>query len=350
VFFALNLSSEMELVQNSAESAETKMELLEENHCCAICFEEVGWTPALPCACNVLYCALCWDRSLAHSFNASGQARCPTCRGAVHVDFDPERLCLVFSRAAVPSTPELEGLGFHDARQVKEASKNEAVQKLRQQALPAQVRLLQAHGGLHPGLNDIARQPADQMRRMSVLDLERHIASIGGSSDECLGKEDLVCRCLQEATEKQMIGRVLGEMFTAVTERLPACCCGSSLVRVSGEERTMRCCDKMPMLSGLPRDSHHYQVIFTRLTSVQTSICFCDLCGTSVPTANAVWTCKNGDTTILHATSYDVCDECFMRHAACGESLDISEEPSAMDVDMSSGSQSAPPPDDQEDL
>lgn len=307
------------------------MELPDEDTTCAICFEDVDNQIELPCSCKVVYCAQCWDRSLAQSFNAYGQARCPTCRLPICVDFDAERVCLVFSRATELLSNDLEGLDVVNARQVKEASKTDAVKKLRQQALPAQVRLLQNHGRRHPGLNEIAQSVEGQLRRMTVDELKQHIKMIGASSDDCLEKEDLVL-CILE--NKQMLGRVLGEKFTELTDELPACVCGSSLIRVSGEERTMRCCDKMPMLSGAPRDSSNYRNVFERLASLQSSICFCDLCGESVPTANAVWTCKNGDTTILHATSYDVCDECFMKYSACGESMPSSDPGPAADMDM----------------
>ena len=34
----------------------------------------------------------------------------------------------------------------------------------------------------------------------------------------------------------------------------------------------------------------------------------------------AIWTCENGETTILHATAYDVCERCFVRNV-CGIDL-----------------------------
>jgi len=312
-----------------------KMKLLE-NFTCAICFEEASQTTQLPCNCNVVYCVQCWDRSLAQSFNASGQARCPTCRTTVCVDFDPERVCLVFSRAPPPSTTS-----SHDSDPFRETSKTRDVQKLRQQALPAQVRLLQNHGIRHSSLKEMVLAPEVHLLRMSESELKYRCALVWASTEDCLEKEDLIRRLLEEATRKQEMGRVLGEQLASLTEELPACVCGSSLVRVSGAERTMRCCDKMPQLSGIPRSSNIYQTVFERFTT-QTSICFCDLCGSSVPTANAVWTCKNGDTTILHATSYDVCDECFMRHAALGESMSNTEDCPMLDADMTGGYQSSP--------
>lgn len=305
---------------------------------CAICLDDVEQSIEIPCACNVFYCAQCWDRALAQSFNSTGEARCPTCRLAVCVDFDPERICLLFSRAPVPALREPECFGarsWNEARQLREATKQEAVQKLRQQALPAQIRLLQSHGRRNPELREVARTPEWQLRRMSVRDLKHHLTVVGGSSDDCLDIDDLVCRLLQEANMKKMMGRVLGRKFAASTEHLPACVCGSSLVRVSGAERTMRCCDKMPQLAGSSRASPYYQNAFERLSALQRSVCFCDLCGDSVPTANAVWTCKNGDSTILHATSYDVCDECFMRYAAFGEAIPCSKAAPIVDTELS---------------
>ena len=73
---------------------------------CAICMEPLDARDvvALPCACAVAYCFRCWDRALASSFNARGQASCPTCRVAVDVDFDADARggegALVFSVAA----------------------------------------------------------------------------------------------------------------------------------------------------------------------------------------------------------------------------------------------------------
>jgi hypothetical protein len=240
------------------------------------------------------------------------------------VDYDAERLCIVFSRSDVALSHELEGMGASDARLAKESSKTEAVRKLREQALPAQIRLLQNYGKRHPILNEVAQEKEAYLRRMSIQELRGHAAAFGSICEDSLEKDDLV-KCLLDKNE--MIGRVLGETFVNATDESPACVCGSSLVRVSGPERTMRCCDKMPPLAGVPRNSPNYRVVYERLTATQTSICFCDLCGDSVPTANAVWTCKNGDTTILHATSYDVCDECFMKYAALDEPM------TAMDTD-----------------
>jgi len=333
----------MAMAVSQAFDASPQQEMmLSDDFQCAICFEDVEQTIEIPCACNVVYCAQCWDRALAQSFNSTGEARCPTCRVVVCVDFDPESICLLFSRAPVPALPAPECFGarsWHEARQLREATKQEAVQKLRQQALPAQIRLLQSHGRRNPELSEVARTPELQLRRMSVLDLKRYLTIVGISRNDCLDKADLVRRLVQEANIKKMIGCVLCEKLASSTDYLPGCVCGSSLVRVSGAERTMRCCDKMPQLAGSSRDSPYYQNAFERLSALQRSVCFCDLCGDSVPTANAVWTCENGDSTILHATSYDVCDECFMRYAAFGEAIPSPTAKPVVDIEMTDGSQ-----------
>ena len=56
---------------------------------CAICFETLAGDDQLPlpCQCRVPYCLKCWDRALAAAFNDVGEARCPTCRTPVRVDF-----------------------------------------------------------------------------------------------------------------------------------------------------------------------------------------------------------------------------------------------------------------------
>merc|ERR1712232_740791 len=46
----------------------------------------------------------CWDTALANSFSQCGQARCPSCRALVRVDFDAENKCLVFAPETVDMT------------------------------------------------------------------------------------------------------------------------------------------------------------------------------------------------------------------------------------------------------
>ena len=44
----------------------------------------------------------------------------------------------------------------------------------------------------------------------------------------------------------------------------------------------------------------------------------CDLCDTQLSPLQPVYTCANGDATILHPTTYDVCEVCFVRYAVEG--------------------------------
>ena len=38
----------------------------------------------------------------------------------------------------------------------------------------------------------------------------------------------------------------------------------------------------------------------------------CDLCDAQLPSRAPVYTCGNGDHTVLHPTTYDVCEGCFV--------------------------------------
>ena len=44
----------------------------------------------------------------------------------------------------------------------------------------------------------------------------------------------------------------------------------------------------------------------------------CDLCDEHLSHSVAVYTCDNGERTILHPTTYDVCEACFVRYAING--------------------------------
>jgi len=99
-----------------SSASSCKMDVSDEDLLCAICFEEAGRAVELPCACNVAYCAQCWDRALAQSFNVSGDATCPTCRTPICVDFDPDKLCLVFLRVLTLSAPVVDDCDVNAAR------------------------------------------------------------------------------------------------------------------------------------------------------------------------------------------------------------------------------------------
>jgi len=104
---------------------------------CNICFETLesrGGAVALPCNCKIAYCAKCWDRSLAASMSSCGQALCPSCRGAMQVDFDPQTCQLIFRRSTDKGTSS-SALRMQDLRR-----------RLYDQAKPVQIKLLQTYG------------------------------------------------------------------------------------------------------------------------------------------------------------------------------------------------------------
>lgn len=267
---------------------------------CVICFNQISRTAVdLPCACQVDYCEGCWERALAQSFNSCGQARCPTCREPVCVDFDAKRSRLTYSRQ------------LHSIADVA-TYRIEAMQKLREQALPAQVDILRRYGRRHTHLGIIARTPETKIVQMSIAELRRCIEELGGSPALCVEKIDLVNRLLLACKEPLLRAQLLGSDLASACVEAPLCVCGSSLEWVSGEERVNRCCDNV--LQGESRDSARFQMIRENLAATQESICFCDLCNTPIPFTHPVWTCQNSNSTILHASSYDVCAACFMRY------------------------------------
>lgn len=290
---------------------------------CVICCEPMQESTALPCNCKIDYCGKCWDRSLAQSFNSSGQARCPTCRAHVRVDFDAEKGCLVFSRGTedLPvnqagysdsTTPAgLPGLLQRRAllEETLEESRTNAVNRLAQQALPAQVRILQQYGAERPMLKKLASSPADALQEMdlSASELIRHIVAGGGNVDDCSEEKEPLMKHLIETS-----GALALAAYWAGTEVVanPQCVCGSSLERVSGKERLSRYLEK-----SCPRGTASFQQRFQTMARRGSSGVICDLCDEQVPLARSLWTCRNGGSTILHATAYDICDVCFVSNS-----------------------------------
>jgi len=109
-----------------AEPADQRDQAMEE--ACAICFE-VGPFIALPCACNVHYCAACWDRSLARSSMVRGLPSCPSCRQSFTADYSDAAGGLIFSIAS------------EDTARGDEWRRN-----LTKKARPVQIRRLRDHG------------------------------------------------------------------------------------------------------------------------------------------------------------------------------------------------------------
>jgi len=193
----------------------------------------------------------CWDKALAQSFNSCGRARCPTCRAAVRVDFDPD--------SSIPSfTQDHEDMDPNNMRQ-----------RIAEQMRPVQIRLLKAYGAAHPLEHDSDRE------------------------------EDL-----SEALSKALVAASCtgGDK----TEGAP-CVCGSCLKRVSLAERK----DLLNLQIQAWQDSQDFRPF---LVDAQVVCDLCDG-PTSADGQQASWVCVNGDGTIKHATFYDICDRCVVLHA-----------------------------------
>lgn len=241
---------------------------------CAICFGDFEQRADLPCDCKVAYCAACWDQALARSFQASGCAQCPTCRAAVRADFDPMKESLVFTRDA---DMRLSG----DACQSRVASHQ---RDLAAKALPVQIRLLRRFGQALP--HHLLVSPSESAK-------------------------------LDPSTHAELCA-------TAVSER-PLCICGSFLHRLSAEQRAhLWCRMRAPDLN--PDSPQFAQLL---LSAQSTGSSYCDLCDTCTPPHSSVWTCSNGDRTIMHANAFDICDACFVKHACAVKEA----EPDTCDLD-----------------
>eukprot|EP01052_Picozoa_sp_SAG31_P003381 SAG31_NODE_129_length_23447_cov_5.010922_7_plen_237_part_00 len=165
---------------------------------CAICFDVAEQSASLPCLCRVTYCLRCWDRSLAQSFNSSGQARCPTCRAPVRVDFDASAANgagqMLFSKDDVINVGD-GGASFQEIQAAREAT----VERLAAQAAPVMSRNMQLYGDTHPFLRPCATNPQRELSGWPVRELKQHLAELGGSADGCLEKSDLIKRLVEAA-------------------------------------------------------------------------------------------------------------------------------------------------------
>ena len=203
---------------------------------CAICFETIFEQVPLPCACRVPYCLACWDRALAAAFVDSGNARCPTCRSPVRIDFDPDaaegRGRLVFSAEQGEDTEE----------------SAEVVNRLAEQAAPLMTRLLRRFGETHPRLRAMANDPKSMLDNWSVRQLKDLVRTLGGRLEGCVDKDDIASRALEAGDPKVIVARqcALDDAQSAassadngepVPPRLP-CVCGGWLKHMDGRQRS----------------------------------------------------------------------------------------------------------------
>jgi hypothetical protein len=205
---------------------------------------------------------------------------------------------------------DLESYEFDEHTKVKLLTeiRTQATKKLREQARPAQIKIFQRYGAKQQTLQEITCSPVTYLQGMPVSEVRRLLQASGCCKNaHSIPKDELLAHGM-------LLPMAVCD-FAATNNSIeaPRCVCGSVLEWVSGDERVIRCCEKIA--PGIAQDAEQMQRLRERLTGSQESICFCDLCGSSLPLASHVWTCENGDSTILHATSYDVCAECFLNFA-----------------------------------
>lgn len=280
---------------------------------CVICFEQCGQRVTLPCDCKVGYCAHCWDNALASSFRSCHQPRCPTCRMPVRVDVDAEKGCLVFSRET-----EVEAADPGAGMTASDTFQQRTLGRLIEQAKPVQVALLRQYGERHPVLvQEIARnleahvnQLTDEELRMScnAPDMAPNTAVPDASTGQA--------RLLMQSGG---FAGAVGACWTSSMPAAPPCVCGSSFRRISGKSRFRESVERELKERGLSGAVDVEVVMASNLFgSSDETIAGCDLCGKPVTISQSVWTCVNGNSTILHTNCYDVCDACFVQHACSG--------------------------------
>lgn len=329
----------------------------EEDVECTICMESVSESMALPCQCKLDYCLPCWDKALANSFSQCGQARCPSCRSLVRVDFDSAKQCLVFSSEALDMTftaqnelrhtmlqayahyvqsfssedpqsgaaPErLEDFVQHHPAmpEFEHISKmrNETITRLRHQAMPALKAVLQRYGENNIILRTLRDKPRETLETATVDELKGFLEACRLCLDDCLEKSEMVERLIEKASMPDLIS-----LWAQVKCQPLKCVCGSLFQQVSAVERFRRSPNGERITNSSDEDVQSH---LEHLQARNDTIIICDICEEAVPIVNAVWTCNNRTSTILHATSYDVCNGCFV-HQVCGEEP-VASEPTEM--------------------
>lgn len=302
---------------------------------CTICMESIDEETILPCKCKLHYCQSCWDRALANSFGQCGQARCPSCRSLVRVDYNGEKNCLEFS-------PETVDMTFSGQRAILETMRQEyenqlsgppseetfrqflethtgfralarfdqmrqgTIDRLRHQAMPAQIKLMQQFGESNPRLKHIGQNATEALADASMTDLKNVMKVANVASEDCLEKSEMVGRLVEVASATTICSSWASEICS---DPAPKCVCGSSLQRVCGAERFKSSLGDRA--SGISDEDLQRRI--DQLQSQGHSVVICDICEKHVPLGAGcfVWTCANRNSTILHATSYDICEQCF---------------------------------------
>jgi len=179
------------------------------------------------------------------------------------------------------------------------------IEKIRRQAMPAQIKILQQFSEDNPNVKRIVGNPSDVLAKASVGELKKLMNASNVTAHGCLEKSDLVGRLAEKAG-----AGILQCAWASQKCQAPSCVCGSSLQRVSGLTRFRDSLgDRATGLS-----DEELQRRLQQLQSQGGGVVICDICEHNVPLSDvsSVWTCANRNSTMLHATSYDICDKCFI--------------------------------------
>eukprot|EP00446_Apocalathium_sp_SHHI-4_P041005 CAMPEP_0177332630 /NCGR_PEP_ID=MMETSP0368-20130122/21697_1 /TAXON_ID=447022 ORGANISM="Scrippsiella hangoei-like, Strain SHHI-4" /NCGR_SAMPLE_ID=MMETSP0368 /ASSEMBLY_ACC=CAM_ASM_000363 /LENGTH=309 /DNA_ID=CAMNT_0018793113 /DNA_START=59 /DNA_END=988 /DNA_ORIENTATION=- len=286
---------------------------------CAICYEPCAQSVDLPCQCKVDYCASCWDRALAKSFNSCAQARCPTCRAPVRVDYDDASDRLTFGAQV-----ELESA---DGTRVR----------LAQQLRPRQIRILAEFAAQHgaplplpaedPPLADgVAPRaatppaPASPAPPTGTLPPAEMPSCASGPPPSPTGAVASAppppptgtspVTAQRERSRAVVVAAVRHATCLAQAGQLPRCVCGAALELISVQERARRFMQQA--------ESWRTSQALAPLLQRGAMKIVCDLCNQPMSmdgTMGKLWACERGDGTIKHATSNDICMACFIYHA-----------------------------------
>lgn len=306
---------------------------------CTICMEPISEGTILPCQCKLHYCLSCWDKALANSFSQRGQPTCPSCRTLVRADFDAEKNRLVFSTEAIDMTFAAQRELAEKLRQALQSQKPGAslsaeevhefhkfvldhdefhkfvldhgemrqgtIERLRHQASPVQVKLLQHYGKTNPSLLEVHGNAREVLKNSSISELKTFLQEAGVDRSGCLEKSDLVNQLVENSHSSR-----ISSLWASQQCSPPKCVCGCSFSLVSG-------LDRFKMMIKDDRDSLSAEAIELALQQRVWMFVVCDICESSVPLGrnSRVWTCENRTSSILHATSYDICETCFVQSA-----------------------------------
>lgn len=270
------MSQDSEIVHENVGICHSVRQPEDVDEVCAICFEQKVFVE-LPCVCrSVRYCAACWDRCLVVGLNAAGQARCPSCRVVISVDFEPQQERIVFSMAEVDAT-SLDQADVEEGEKIEAAKSDDWRLRLYSKTRPVQIGLLREHG------------------------LSR-AAAAAWPSQSCTA---------------------------------PMCLCGGELERLDVRTRILRMLEAADSAwrSRVPESQVEPMIAHLARSPLVT----CDLCSKVATITGVVWSCGNGTNTLLHPSAYDVCECCFAEYTGTGLQRECAPECNSSSSSSSDG-------------